>query len=147
MANTTNLVFAAHNALSILTVSLTRTKALFLYICPPLHSPCLSHPHPPPSHNEEFQDFQSQQAVKFVSGTCSNALGSWWRETDNNSPDLSFLPPVTWSTTWRKGGLWGFWNQHQRGVVEMCQEQSPQPHHLCFLDTLISRVQMQVLET
>ena len=76
MANTTNFVFSAHNAFSILTASLTSTKALFLYICPPPLSACLSHPHPLPDHKEEFQDFQSLKAVKFVSGTCSNALGS-----------------------------------------------------------------------
>lgn len=41
MAYTANLVFHTHNAFSILIASLTRTKALFLHICPTHPTPAL----------------------------------------------------------------------------------------------------------
>lgn len=78
MAYTANLVFHTHNEFSILIASLTRTKALFLHICPTHPT---SAPLPIPSYSACSQgklwDFQNEQAVKLVSGTCSGALGLW----------------------------------------------------------------------
>lgn len=84
---------------------------------PPLppQSAHLPHLHPLLGHKDDSEDFLNEQAVKFVSGTCWSALGSWCRETHNNLLDLSDLPPVTCSTTWSNRSLGRFWN-HRRWV-------------------------------